>query len=50
MRIWIWWGSREGKDLPPGRDRLINPHDVEARCGGKRGMVWDGYKVHYSET
>lgn len=52
LRIRIWWGSREGKDqdLPPGRDRLINPRDVEARRGGKRGMVWDGCKVHCSET
>jgi transposase len=41
---------REGKDLPPGRDRLINPHDPDARCSVKRGTVWDGYKVHYSET
>jgi transposase len=41
---------REGKDLPPGRARLVSPHDPDARCGGKRGMLWDGYKVHYSET
>ncbi|MFK4272236.1 IS1182 family transposase [Streptomyces milbemycinicus] len=41
---------REGKDLPPGRDRLVSPHDVDARCSVKRGMIWDGYKVHYSET
>ncbi|MCQ4085192.1 transposase, partial [Streptomyces sp. RB6PN25] len=41
---------REGKDLPPGRDRLVSPHDPDARCGGKRGMLWDGYKAHYSES
>lgn len=41
---------REGKDLPPGRLRLVSPHDPDARCGGKRGMLWDGYKVHYSES
>ena len=41
---------REGRDLPPGRLRLVGPHDPDARCGVKRGMVWDGYKVHYSET
>jgi transposase len=41
---------REGKDLPPGSKRLVSPHDPDARCGGKRGMLWDGYKVHYSET
>ncbi|MFJ2722899.1 hypothetical protein ACIO3L_39270, partial [Streptomyces sp. NPDC087437] len=52
VRICIWWGLREGKDqdLSPGRDRLINPHDVEARCGGKCGMVRDGCKVHCSKT
>jgi transposase len=41
---------REGKDLPPGRLRVVSPHDPDARCGGKRGMLWDGYKVHYSEV
>ncbi|KAK1179754.1 transposase, partial [Streptomyces sp. NBS 14/10] len=41
---------REGKDLPPGRLRLVSPHDTDARCAVKRGMIWDGYKVHHSET
>ncbi|WP_456340791.1 IS1182 family transposase, partial [Streptomyces mirabilis] len=41
---------REGKDLPPGRDRLSSPYDTDARYGVKRGSGWCGYKVHLSET
>ncbi|MFF5232702.1 transposase [Dactylosporangium sp. NPDC000521] len=41
---------REGKDLPPSRDRLASPYDTDARYGLKRGNGWPGYKVHLSET
>lgn len=41
---------REGKDLPPGRERLSSPYDLDARYGTKRGMGWCGYKIHASET
>lgn len=41
---------REGKDLPPARDRLSSPYDTDARYGMKRGSGWTGYKVHISET
>ncbi|MET8631135.1 IS1182 family transposase [Kitasatospora sp. NPDC004669] len=41
---------REGKDLPPGRDRLSSPYDTDARYSTKRGMGWCGYKTHLSET
>lgn len=41
---------RDKKDLPPGTDRLVTPHDTDARCGVKRSTVWDGYKTHYTET
>jgi transposase len=42
---------REATDgLPPGRCRLTSPYDTDARCGGKRDMYWNGYKVHISET
>lgn len=41
---------REGKDLPPGRDLLTSPYDIDARYSLKRGMGWSGYKVHVSET
>lgn len=41
---------REGKDLPPSRDRLASPYDTHARYGVKRGAGWCGYKIHVSET
>ena len=41
---------REGKDLPPARDRLSSPYDTDAHYGIKRGSGWCGYKVHLSET
>jgi transposase len=41
---------REGKDLPPGRDRMVSPYDLDARYGTKRGSGWCGYKTHLSET
>ncbi|HZD69816.1 MAG TPA: transposase, partial [Actinomycetes bacterium] len=36
--------------LPPGRLRLTSPYDPDARWGVKRDRVWNGYKVHLSET
>jgi transposase len=41
---------REGKDLPPGEQRLATPYDLDARYGVKRGAGWTGYKVHLTET
>ncbi|WP_424712495.1 IS1182 family transposase [Kitasatospora acidiphila] len=41
---------REEKDLPPGRMRLSSPYDSDARYGMKRGLGWEGYKVHLTET
>lgn len=41
---------REGKDLPPARERLSSPYDTDAHYGIKRGAGWCGYKVHLSET
>ena len=41
---------REGKDLPPGGQRLASPYDLDARYGVKRGAGWTGYKVHLTET
>jgi transposase len=41
---------REGTDLPPGRERLASPVDLDARYGLKRGLGWVGYKVHLTET
>jgi transposase len=40
----------EGDGLPPGRDRLISPYDLDARYSVKRDHGWGGYKVHFTET
>jgi transposase len=40
----------EGDGLPPGRDRLIFPYDLDARYSVKRDHGWGGYKVHFTET
>ena len=63
-RIWIQQYYRElGEDgekvirreerehgLPPGRDRIVSPYDLDARCSEKHGMGWLGYKGHFTET
>jgi transposase len=36
--------------LPPGRCRIVSPYDTDARWGGKRDLVWYGYKLHVSES
>lgn len=41
---------RDPKDRPPGALRLVTPYDTEARGSVKRDTLWDGYKVHLSET
>ncbi|WP_369223266.1 IS1182 family transposase [Streptomyces sp. R39] len=41
---------RDPKDRPPGATRLVTPYDTEARGGKKNDLVWDGYKVHLTET
>jgi transposase len=40
---------REG-DLPPSRQRLASPYDLDARYGIKRGTGWTGYKAHLTKT
>ena len=40
----------EGDGLPPGRDRLISPYDLDARYSIKRDHGWGGYKIHFTET
>ncbi|MGW0553546.1 IS1182 family transposase [Streptomyces sp. NPDC002926] len=41
---------RDPKDRPPGAMRLVTPYDAEARGSVKRDTMWDGYKVHLTET
>jgi transposase len=41
---------RENAELPPAAERLVSPHDPEARYSVKRDWNWVGYKVHLTET
>jgi transposase len=42
---------REATDgLPPARSKITSPYDLDARRGRKRGLSWNGYKLHVSET
>jgi len=41
---------RPPKDRPPGAMRLVSPYDPEARGSIKRETIWQGYKVHLTET
>jgi transposase len=37
--------------LPPGRARISTPYDTDTRWAAKgEDLVWNGYKVHLSET
>jgi transposase len=40
----------EQHGLPPGRDRLASPYDLDARYAEKHGKGWTGYKYHATET
>ncbi|MFV2096475.1 IS1182 family transposase, partial [Micromonospora sp. LOL_014] len=40
----------DGDGVPPGRDRVISPYDLDARYSIKRDTGWGGYKVHFTET
>jgi transposase len=44
----LLWRPRD--DLPPIRDVIASPYDVEARYARKRSTEWVGYKVHLTET
>lgn len=41
---------REEEDLPPSRERICSPYDIDARFATKRGCGWEGYKLHVTET
>lgn len=42
------WRKRD--ELPPARQLIVSPYDVEARFSIKRSTKWSGYKVHLTET
>jgi transposase len=41
---------RSTKDLPPNKQLIMSPYDVDARSRVKRGTQWTGYAVHLTET
>jgi transposase len=41
---------RENADLPAASERVVSPHDPEARFSVKRDWSWVGYKVHLTES
>jgi hypothetical protein len=43
-----WRDKQTG--LPPGSRMILNPYDLDARPGVKRGRNWRGYKAHFTET
>src|SRR5512132_3500606 len=43
-----WRDKHSG--LPPGSRIILNPYDLDARPGIKRGRTWRGYKAHCTET
>jgi transposase len=44
----VRWRPEEA--LPPASERIVSPHDAEARYGKKGSMAWQGYKMHVTET
>jgi transposase len=45
----VRWRDRHS-GLPPGSRMILNPYDLDARPGVKRGRTWRGYKAHFTET
>ena len=41
---------RRSGELPPASTLIISPFDPEARFCLQNGRVWQGYKVHFTET
>jgi transposase len=39
-----------GDGLPPGHTRIASPYDPDTRWSAKRDMVWNGFKLHVTET
>lgn len=40
---------RDLKELPPSKERIASPYDVECRYAVKRSTPWTGYKGHLTE-
>lgn len=41
---------REAGNMPAGAALIQSPYDVEARYSQKRNTIWNGYKVHLTES
>ncbi|NEU80291.1 IS1182 family transposase [Nostoc sp. UIC 10630] len=44
----VYW--READNLPPNKQLIQSPYDIEARNRTKREMNWTGYTLHLTET
>jgi transposase len=58
IRVWIQqyymeegeFRWRDKNNLPPAKQLIISPYDVESRNRTKRTTNWSGYAVHLTET
>lgn len=41
---------RDNKELKPSGERIVSPHETDARRACKGDDTWDGYKLHTTET
>src|SRR5438046_616293 len=46
----VIWREAGEHGLPPGRDRIVSPYDLDARYSEKHGRGWIGYKIYLSES
>src|SRR5207247_8497622 len=44
------WREAGEHGLPPGRDRIVSPYDLDARYSEKHGRGWIGCKIYLSES
>jgi transposase len=40
----------EHDEQPPSAERIVSPHDTDARFSMKQDTEWNGYKAHFTET
>jgi transposase len=44
------WQWRPAGSLPPAKELIQTPHDLDARYSHRKGRGWTGYQVHFTET
>ena len=42
--------EQAGDGLPPGHLRIASPYDTDTRWSAKRDTLWNGFKLHVTET